>query len=101
MISMVQQIIKSVLTALYQPFWYAVLMSMLILYVWKISPDWKSALRQWINWFKCEKEFRRLFLLVFYSVMIIFRTLMNRNMWVNPVSNVIGVPCIETAVFVH
>lgn len=88
---MIGEIIKSVLTALYQPFWYAVILSMLILYVWKINPSIKGIFSQWIGWFKADKEFRRLFLLVFYSVMIVFRTLMNRNMWVNPVSNVIGV----------
>ena len=87
---MIQQIIKSILTALYQPFWYAVLMSMLILYVWKINPDWKSVLRQWFGWFKADSTFRKMFFLVFYSVMILFRTLMNRNMWMNPVSNVWG-----------
>ena len=41
--------------------------------------------------FKSDPSFRRTFFLVFYSVMILFRTLLNRSMWANPVSNVIGV----------
>lgn len=32
-----------------------------------------------------------MFFLTFYTVMILFRTLLNRTMWANPVSNVIGV----------
>ena len=32
----------------------------------------------------------RLFFFVFYITMILFRTLVNRNMWLNPLSNVMG-----------
>ena len=31
-----------------------------------------------------------MFLLVFYTVMILFRTLLNRSMWANPLSDVFG-----------
>lgn len=34
--------------------------------------------------------FRRLFLLAFVISMILFRTLLNRNMWMNPLSKVMG-----------
>ncbi len=50
----------------------------------------KQAAKEWIFWFKSDFVFRRTFLLVFYIVMILVRTLLNRNMWANPVSNVIG-----------
>lgn len=32
----------------------------------------------------------QLFCLVFFTVMILFRTLLNRNMWMNPLSDVMG-----------
>lgn len=35
-------------------------------------------------------DFRKLFCLVFFTVMILFRTLLNRNMWMNPLSDVMG-----------
>lgn len=89
-IEFVKTIITNVLTALYQPFWFAVLFSILFMFVYKIYPDLKTAVKQWVVWFKEESPFRRLFFLVFYTVMILFRTLLNRNMWANPVSNVIG-----------
>lgn len=51
----------------------------------------KQAATQWIQWFKSESSFRKMFFLVFYTVTILFRTLLNRSMWANPVSNVIGI----------
>lgn len=34
--------------------------------------------------------FRKLFCLIFFIVMFLFRTLLNRNMWMNPLSDVMG-----------
>lgn len=84
-------IITNVLTALYQPFWFAVIPSVLFMFVYKAYPSIKQAAKDWISWFKSDSAFRRTFFLVFYTVMILFRTLLNRNMWLNPVSNVLGV----------
>ena len=86
----ISKIITNVLTALYQPFWFAVILSVLFMFVYKAYPSIKQAAKDWFFWFKSDPTFRRTFLLVFYSVMILFRTLLNRNMWANPVSNVIG-----------
>lgn len=87
----ISKIITNVLTALYQPFWFSVILSVLFMFVYKAYPSIKHAAKDWISWFKSESQFRRTFLLVFYTVMILFRTLLNRNMWSNPVSDVIGV----------
>ena len=40
--------------------------------------------------FKSKSEFRRVFLLAFYTALILFRTLLNRNLWMNPLVNVMG-----------
>lgn len=87
----ISKIIANVLTALYQPFWFAFILSVLFMIVFKSYPSIKQAAKEWISWFKSDSQFRRTFLLVFYTIMILFRTLLNRNMWANPVSNVIGV----------
>lgn len=87
----ISKIITNVLTALYQPFWFAVILSILFMFVYKAYPSIKQAAKDWISWFKSDPTFRLTFLLVFYTVMILFRTLLNRSMWANPVSNVIGV----------
>ena len=85
-----RSIITNVFTALYQPFWFAVILSVLLMFVYKAYPSIKQAAKEWISWFKSDSKFRRTFFLVFYTVMILFRTLLNRSMWLNPVSNVIG-----------
>ena len=85
------------LTALYQPFWFALLLSIMIMffYMFCYKPKGsgrgcKKAVKVWIGNFKEELFFRKLFLLVFFTVMILFRTLLNRNMWANPLSDVMG-----------
>ena len=52
--------------------------------------DGKKALYNWIRTFKTSETFRRVFYLAFYTMMILMRTLLNRNMWANPVSDVMG-----------
>ena len=84
------RIITDVLTVLYQPFWFAVILSILLMLVLKKYSSVQQAAKEWIGWFKSDSVFRRTFLLVFYTVMILFWTLLNRNMWENPLSDVIG-----------
>lgn len=88
------KIITNVLVALYQPFWFAILMSILMMismeYV-KEHDGVKETVKNFVKKFKEVRNFRTTFYFVFYVVMILFRTLLNRNMWANPVSNVIGI----------
>ena len=44
----------------------------------------------WYQKFKESVFFRKMFLLVFATSMILFRTLLNRNLWLNSLSNVMG-----------
>lgn len=92
MIDLLNTILKNVLTALYQPFWFAVVLSILFMFFYLYAKDhgWKESIRIWISKFKASSYFRRLFLLVFYTTMILFRTLLNRNMWMNPLSDIVG-----------
>lgn len=96
-VQIIKSIITSVLTALYQPFWYAVLSAILLcfLYLYAYHPinsgkGIKVAFRAWVENFKTSVFFRKLFFLFFFIVMILFRTLLNRNMWANPLSDVMG-----------
>lgn len=87
------KIISDVLTALYQPFNFALILAVLFMFLYLFAREkgWKCVFQQWWNAFRNESMFRRVFLFVFYTVMILFRTLLNRNMWANPLSNVIGI----------
>ena len=51
---------------------------------------WKSAIVTWYQRFKESVFFRKLFFLFFVTSLILFRTLLNRNLWQNPLSDVIG-----------
>ena len=96
-ITIIEKIASNILIALYQPFWFAVISSVLILFFYMFCYDpqgvgkgWKIAVKAWIKKFKEEKFFRKLFLLVFFPIMILFRTLLNRDMWANPLAKVMG-----------
>ena len=93
MLEIIKKIIANVLTALYQPFGFSVIMAVLIMFLFLYAREcgWKAIVKRWLDEFKTNRAFRRVFLLVFYTAMILFRTLLNRDMWKNPVSNVIGV----------
>lgn len=91
------KIITNVLTAIYEPFGFALLLAFFVLffYLYAYYPvhagkGWKTALRTWGTEFRTNCFFRKLFLLAFFSAMILFRTLLNRNLWMNPLSDVMG-----------
>ena len=88
----IEKIIKNVLTAFYQPFSFALLLTVLFMFLCLSAKEhgWKEVCRRWWNAFRTQAAFRRAFLLVFYTAMILFRTMLNRNMWANPLSNVFG-----------
>lgn len=88
----IQMIITNVLTALYQPFGFSIILAVLFMffYLFVVKHGWKSACRKWVKMFKSKSEFRRVFLLAFYTALILFRTLLNRNLWMNPLVNVMG-----------
>lgn len=93
MIEIMKRIIENVLTALYQPFGFSIIMAILAMFFYMFVKEHglKVVVQRWINEFKTDGKFRKVFILVFYIAMILFRTLLNRDMWRNPVSNVIGV----------
>lgn len=93
MVAIIKSIISNVLTALYQPFWFSVLAAVLFMFLCLYAREhgWSQVFRIWVDEFKASAQFRNMFLLAFYTMMILMRTLLNRTMWANPVSNVIGV----------
>ena len=84
------KVISDILTAFYQPFWFALLLAVVFMFAYKYNSNLKETLKKWITWFKNEKQFRRVFYLAFYTVMVLFRTLFDRTLFENPLSNVMG-----------
>ena len=96
-IKVFSKILTNILTALYEPFGFAILLSFLAMffYLYAYEPTeagkgWKSAIVTWYQKFKESVFFRKMWLLAFVSSLILFRTLLNRNLWQNPLSNVMG-----------
>lgn len=97
MIDLLGRILTNILTALYEPFGFSFLLSFLAMffYLYAYEPvtagkGWKSAIVTWCLKFKKSVFFRKLFLLTFVTSFILFRTLLNRDLWMNPLSNVMG-----------
>lgn len=97
MIKVFTKTLTNILTALYQPFGFSLLLSFfaMFFYLYAYHPTdagkgWKSAIVVWWQEFKRDSKFRKLFALAFVTSMILFRTLLNRNLWMNPLSNVMG-----------
>lgn len=91
-INMIKGVITDVLMALYQPFWFSLLAASLFMFAYMQykKNGLKKIILQWMGEFKSNKEFRRCFMLAFYVMLILFRTLLNRNMWENPLTDVFG-----------
>lgn len=96
-IDLLGKILTNSLTALYEPFGFSLLLSFLAMffYLYAYEPTaagkgWKNAIVTWYQKFKESVFFRRLFLLAFVTSMILFRTLLNRNLWLNPLSDIMG-----------
>ena len=93
----ISSIITSELTALYQPFWFSVILSVMVLFFYLFAyhnetggRGIRGAFSVWWQYFRGNAFFRKLFFLTFYTTMILFRTLLNRDMWMNPLSDVMG-----------
>ena len=81
-IDLLGKILTNILTALYEPFGFSLLLSFLAMffYLYAYEPTaagkgWKNAIVTWYQKFKESVFFRKLFLLAFVTSMILFRTL--------------------------
>lgn len=93
----IKRIMIDIFIAVYHTVWFAILLSVFILffYLYAYKPDnagkgMKQVCRAWILNFKRSSFFRKLFCFVFVTAMILFQTLLNRKLWANPLSNVMG-----------
>lgn len=96
-IEILSKILINILTAFYESFGFSILLSFLAMffYLYACVPvdagkGWKGAIVTWYKEFKESVFFRKLFLLAFVTSLILFRTLLNRNLWMNPLSKVMG-----------
>ena len=91
------KILRNILTALYEPFGFSLLLSFLAMffYLYAYEPQeagkgWKSAIVTWYQKFKESVFFRKQFFLAFVTSLVLFRTLLNRSQWMNPLADIMG-----------
>ena len=97
-IEIFNKIIYNILVALYRPFWAAVLLAFLTMFLylyakehkWEKSNLIENMFTTWYKAFKDSSNFRRTFLLAFYTAMILLRTVLNREIWFNPLGKILG-----------
>lgn len=97
-IEVIEKIIKNVLVELYQPFFAALFIAFLLMIVLMYAREHevtkrkllKKIITKWLHEFKKSANFRKTFLLMFYSAMILLRTVLYREWWKYPLSNVMG-----------
>ena len=88
----ITSILSNILTAIYQPFWFALMAAILLMFLYLFAREhgWKHPVALWLKSFRKDRMFRKVFLLGFYTILVLFRTLLNRNMWANPLSDLMG-----------
>lgn len=96
-IDLLGKILTNILTALYDSFGFSILLSFLVIFFYlyayeaqEAGKGWKIAIVTWYQKFKESVFFRKLFLLAFVASMILSRSLLNRNLWMNPLSKIMG-----------
>lgn len=92
------KITYNVFTALYQPFWAAVFLAFLAMFLylygrehnWKKNNFLRNMFLTWWREFMISSKFRKVFLLAFYTAMILLRTVLNREIWFDPIEKIWG-----------
>ena len=89
----IENIIRNVLTTLYQSFGASIVFAVIVMFAFLNVKDIgiRGSAKKWFSEFKNSGQFRWFFYLSFYTAMILFRTLLCRSIWTNPVENVIGI----------
>ena len=85
-------VIKSVLSVLYNSFWFSLLIAFLFMFFFLYAREngIKGTLKKWGEAFKASWRFRRVFILAFFVGMILMQTLFNRFTWGGPLDDIMG-----------
>lgn len=92
MYAIVDRICVNIISTLYQYLFVSIVMAALFMFLyieWK-KIGLKAVFYNWINEFKKSKEYRRIYVLAVYTCLILFRTIFCRQIWGNPIGNVLG-----------
>lgn len=86
-------VLTNVLASLYQEFFSALVFAFLFMFLYMFAQQnggFKRAIKIFLTNFQKHKSYRYVFYFAFYCAMILFRTLLCRQLWVDPLNNVLG-----------
>ena len=86
-------VLTNVLASLYQEFFSALVFAFLFMFLYMFAQQnggYKRAIKIFFINFQKHKSYRYIFYFAFYCAMILFRTLLCRQLWVDPLNNVLG-----------
>lgn len=91
-IDILERVCVNIISALYQYFPVSIVMAIFFMFVYKkiLEIGIKACILEWLSDFKNFTEFRRIFALVVYICLILFRTIFCRQIWGNPIGDVLG-----------
>lgn len=92
-------VLKNVLTTVYKYFGASILVAILFMFFFLYTREigLKNAVKNWISAMKEEPIFRRVFFLVLYVSLMLFQTVLCRNLGINPLKNILGVFSLTNA----
>ena len=66
----ITSILSNILTAIYQPFWFALLAAILLMFLYLFAREhgWKQAAALWLKSFRKDRMFRKAFYMGFYTI---------------------------------
>lgn len=97
-VEFVSEIIRHVLTSIYQVFGVSLALAVLFMFAWLYCRESgaREGVRRWIGRFRADRHFRLVFALALYTAMILCKTLFCRSVWEEPLRDVIGVWGVHT-----
>lgn len=94
---MIASILTNILQAFYEPFWFAAVLTVFVsfFYMYVTEPvgagsGIKVAFKAWLSQIRSDDTFRAFVVLTFYIVLVLFKTLFYRQVWLNPLQDVMG-----------
>lgn len=92
MLDLLEKIFRNVLLVVYEHTGFSLTLAVLFMFAFMYAKEngIRNSIKKWIAEFKGNAQFRKVFLLIFYMAMMFNHTLFNREMYVDPLKQILG-----------
>lgn len=90
--TVIEKMITDVLSSVYSPFGFAVLLAFLFMFFYMEfeKKGFAATVKKWYENFKEDRHFRQIFWLAIYVGIMLVQNFYNKNLWMNPLSEPLG-----------